>query len=244
MKKGILLQIGAIAVIFSFLLTPAHTMYFSHLASTMAGNQDNIVIPVALYDTWGRNNHYIEDILEYSWAVNNATYQFQVITIGTDAVSGVANLTLTNENFDVFIIGASADSYLVDGLNATWKRNVQQFVENGGGYLGICGGANAASLGFEYPQNWFHRRVNRGVLGLANIYINDNFLSEWQYLIKIGFGNYDFDFGPDVTPSYISVNTSVEKSLGNIIFKEYSGNYRYITYAGGPGMYPANQDNP
>lgn len=243
MIKQTLLQIGTITVICSFLLIPANTIPFSYPANTTASDDDQ-VITVALYDTWGRNNRYIEEILNYNWTTNNNTYQFKVTIIDTEAVSGIANITLSNENFDVFIIGASADSYLVDGLDLKWKHSVQQFVENGGGYLGICGGANAASLGFENPQNWFHRRVNRGVLELANVYINDNFRSEWQYLIKFGFGRPDFDYGPGIIPSYISVNTSVQKNTDNAIFSVYDKNFRYITYAGGPGMYSAGKNDP
>jgi glutamine amidotransferase-like uncharacterized protein len=244
MINSSLVKLGTITAICFLLLVPANTIPFSDSLHSISGNQDDFIITVALYDTWGRNNRYIEEILNYSWTINNATYRFLVTTIDADGVYGLANVTLTNENFDVFIIGASADSYLVDGLDRSWKQKVQQFVANGGGYLGICGGANAASLGFEHPRNWFHKRVNRGVLGLANIYINDNFLNEWQYLMKIGFGRSDIDYPPDITPSYISVNTSVQKGSNNSIFKDYNDNYRYITYAGGPGMYPAEQADP
>ena len=218
-----LIRLCAIAVIFSLFIIPANTISFSHHMMAAVNNSADQVIRVALYDTWGRNNRYIEDILNYTWATNNFTYQFHVTTLSTDAVADIensGNITLTNENFDVFIIGASADSYLVDGQDATWKNNVQQFVENGGGYLGICGGANAASQGFENPQNWFHRRVNKGILGLADVYINDNFLSEWQYLMKFGFGGSDFEYPSNTVASYISVNTSVEENPENKIFKE------------------------
>ena len=239
-----LIKTGTLIAICLFLLLSTNMIPFSQPATHMVSHSNDFIVTVALYDTWGRNNRYIREILNYSWAANNITYNFQVTTIDTDVISGIANITFSNENFDVFIIGASADSYLIDGLDPTWKHNVQQFVENGGGYLGICGGANAASLGFENPQNWFHNRVNRGVLGLANIYINDNFLNEWQYLLKFGFGNSDFDYGPNITPSYISINTSVERNSDNIIFKEYYDNYRYITYGGGPGMYQGDKNNP
>ncbi|MFO8133282.1 MAG: hypothetical protein R6U10_05050 [Thermoplasmatota archaeon] len=245
MPKKPLVYLGILAALGLLLLAPAHTTSLTgREKNTEAGAETPTLIDVALYDTWGRNNRYIEDILEYNWTAGNHTYRFRVTTINADAVSGLANTTLTTENFDVFIIGASADSYLVDGLDPTWKHNVQQFVANGGGYLGICGGANAASLGFEQPRNWFQRRVNRGALGLAGVYINDYFLGEWQYLLKYGFGRPDVDYGPNVTSSYISVNTSVHKTPDNAIFRGYNGSYRAISYAGGPGMYPAGSEDP
>ncbi len=210
-----------------------------HSSGSTGKTQDATVISVALYDTWGRNNRYIEEILSYNWSAGDASYRFNLTTIDVDDVTGIANVTLTTDRFDVFIIGASADSYLVDGLDPTWKQNVRRFVANGGGYLGICGGANAASLGFEHPRNWFQRRVNRGALGLADVYINDHFLGEWQYLLKYGFGGPDVDHGDNDTSSYISVNTTVHRTPDNVIFEDFSGGYRYISYAGGPGMYPA-----
>lgn len=239
MQTHPLIKISMIATICSLVFVPV--LYSVGIAEDA---HDAVEISVALYDTWGRNNRYIEDILDYSWTTSNGSYRFRVTILDVDAISDTANVTLITDMFDVFIIGASADSYLVDGLNANWKRTVQQFVENGGGYLGICGGANAASLGFEHPQNWFHRRVNRGVLGLADVYIHDDFLSEWQYLLKFGFGRPDMDYGPDVTPSYISVNTSIHKTSDNVIFDGYEGSHRFVSYAGGPGMYPAGRGDP
>lgn len=229
-----------VAICILLLVIPANILSLSHpldASEQAAANQE--IIEVALYDTFGRNNHYIEELLNYSWTATSQSHRFNVTIIDADDVSGMANVSLTTERFDVFIIGASADSYLIDGLNPTWKHNVQQFVANGGGYLGICGGANAASMGFEHPRNWFQRRVNHGALGLADIYINDRFLGEWQYLLKYGWGS-DGDYGPGRTASYISVNTTVNEAPDNVIFKDYQESYRYISYAGGPGMYPAD----
>jgi glutamine amidotransferase-like uncharacterized protein len=197
------------------------------------------VIRVALYDCWGINNRYLQSILDYTWT-NDKSYRFDVTVIDRDDVIGTGDQPLKKDRFDALIIGASAESYLVDGLNATWREKIRRFIADGGGYLGICGGANAASLGFEHPRNLFQRRVNQGVLGIADVYIRDSFLGEWQYLLKFGFDAYGWDHDGVSTPSYISVNTSVAKHPENVIFSGYEKTFRYITYAGGPGMYSAN----
>lgn len=219
------------------------------IPSIQSINIDNIkdennleIIRIALYDCSSSfNEKQFQTAFNYQWTQNNKLYCFNMTIIDKNDVLGKGPHPLTNENFDVFVIGANAKSYLLDGLDKNWKAIVQNFVANGGGYLGICGGANAASQGFETSENMFHRHVNKGVLGLANVYINDNFLGEWQYLFKIGM---DAFFRDNVTnssyPSYVTVNTTVEKNQGNTIFSAYDENFRYISYAGGPGMYNAS----
>lgn len=241
MIKNPVMQIGAITVVISLFVIPTNTAFFLDDVTGPVHHSDDFTIKVALYDAWGINNRYFSEILDYNWTINNQSYQFAVTIIGKDDVLGDGNNTLTNNNFDVFIIGASADSYLSDGLDDTWKGNIQRFVANGGGYIGVCGGANAASQGFENPKNPFHKRVNKGVLGLADVYINNNFFGEWQYLLKFGFDAFSWDNDNGPTPFYVSVNTSVEKNTGHPIFSVYDGKFRYITYAGGPGMYIADK---
>jgi len=197
------------------------------------------VVQVALYDC-GWNNRHFYHIFNYTWTSHNHTYRIQMTVVNADDVRGQGNVTFSRDTFDLLLIGASASSYLVDGVDAAWRNAVRSFVENGGGYVGICGGANAATQGFEHPRNLFHLRVNQGVLGLTNVYINDYFMGEWQYLIKFGFDAFSRDFDNQTYPYYVSVNTSVTHSESNPIFSTYQGRYRDITYAGGPGMYPAD----
>jgi glutamine amidotransferase-like uncharacterized protein len=238
-KKKILNIAMIIGISCSFLI-PTGTSLFIHIEENLQLGTDATVVSVALYECWGVNNRYIMEILNYTWAMENQLYRFNVTVIDDMDVKGEGNITLTRDNFDVFIIGASARSYLIDGLNCTWRSNVRDFVANGGGYLGICGGANAGSFGFEKPKNIFHRWVNQGVLGLADVHIIDNFLGEWQYLIKFGFDAFwNDDNGDNITPYYASINTTVEKNQGNAIFSGYGNNFIDITYAGGPGMYAA-----
>jgi hypothetical protein len=208
--------------------------------------QDENVIKVALYECGSSfNERQFISLCNYEWEKNNKTFRFEATVIDNDDVIGSGSNPLTNENFDVFIIGASAKSYLIDGLNDKWKSNVQNFVANGGGYIGVCGGANAASQGFQTATNAFHRQVNKGVLGLANVYINDYFLGEWQYLMKFGFNAFLMENVTNTSyPSYPNVITSVEKNQKNEIFSTYKNNLRYISYAGGPGMYNASLNDP
>ena len=233
-------SIISIAIIFSLLVTiPASNSMKPEIYTTE--EYEKTIIKVALYDMNSPyNTEQFEAACNYKWIKNNKEYSFDIKVIDKKDVLGYGKNPLNNENFDVFIISASAKSYLFDGINDRWKENVQKFVANGGGYLGVCGGANAGSQGFENPENIFHYRVNQGVLGLADVYINDYFLGEWQYLLKIGFGSWTWtNITVDSYPSYISVNTTVQQNRDNVIFSVYNQKYRDISYAGGPGLYTA-----
>lgn len=52
--------------------------------------------------------------------------------------------------FDVIVFSGGSGSAQAKAIGDTGKRNVRQFVERGGGYLGICAGAYLACAGFEW----------------------------------------------------------------------------------------------
>lgn len=211
-----------------------------HGAEQSLNQATETVVRVALYDC-GWNNRHFYHIFNYSWVSGNHTYRFQMTVVDADDVRGDGDVVFSPHRFDVLLIGASASAYLVDGVDDAWCTSVQQFIAAGGGYVGICGGANTASMGFEDPRSLFQRRVNQGVLRIADVYINDDVVGEWQYLLKFGFDAFSRDYDNDSYPYYVSVETAVADS--HPIFAGYDEDTRYITYAGGPGMYPAGQGN-
>jgi len=206
-------------------------------ASASVGDTSQ-AIRIALYDC-GWNNRYFNGIFNYSWVQGDDSYAFEVSVVDADDVRGEGDVPFDTEHFDVLLIGASASAYLVDGVDDAWRTSVQRFIADGGGYVGICGGANTASMGFEEPRSLFQRRVNRGVLRIADVYINDDVVGEWQYLLKFGFDAFSRDYDNGSYPYYASVETLVADS--HPIFAPYEGDVRHITYAGGPGMIPAGQ---
>lgn len=239
-----MIKICAAVLVFVMFLIPGEMALFSenmkHISTHISSDKlETRTIKVALYDC-GHNNRFFFDIFEYNWTQNNRSYQFNVTVVDNEDVLGEGEVPLTTENFDLLLIGASAQSYLHYGLDTKWRENIQQFVAHGGGYIGICGGANAASQGFENPKTLFHTQVNKGVLRIADVYIDDDFMGEWQYLLKFGFDAFSWNNNNDSLPYYINVNTSVEKTTDNVIFSIYNGAFRHITYAGGPGMYTAH----
>ncbi|KAA0001699.1 MAG: hypothetical protein FE048_05005, partial [Thermoplasmata archaeon] len=132
------------------------------------------IIEVALYKCEATTNIFTNLCLQYAWYANKTLYKFNLTEIGTKEILGRGKRPLNNDNYDVLIIGASAKSYFLDGMNPAWKESIIKFVANGGGYVGICGGAIAASQGYEKPKSPFQKEVNRGVLRITDIYINDD----------------------------------------------------------------------
>ena len=178
-------------------------------------------IKVAIYFSGvKRYAEEIKDAIYYSWIENGVKYRIspEIIT-REDVIEGRLS------SYDVFIIPGVARPYL-DAVDARWRNEVRKFVSMGGGYVGICGGANLASVGFDdIDVNSF---LNPFLLKIANVYVNDEQYEEWQYLWRS-----NWRYGG--VPLKIYINLSE-----NPIFSGFYGTERSIRYWGGPGMREAN----
>ncbi len=187
---------------------------------------ENVDISVAIYfSSIRRFAEEIEEPLRYSWIHEGVTY-----TITPYIISKQEVLEGKLSSFDVLVIPGSGRHY-VDALNPRWRKAVVDFVEAGGGYLGICGGANLASMGFREPPGP-NTLLNLSILRIANVYVNDEQGEEWQYLWRS-----NWQYGGLPLNVYIPPND-------NPIFEGLYGNVRSIRYWGGPGMYDAERDDP
>ena len=167
--------------------------------------------------------------LQYGWSIDGISYRFNVTEIGRQDVLERTHTPLDTEHYDVLVIGASARQY-IHGMNPRWKNSVQKFVADGGGYVGICGGANEASLGFTATSSLIDRLIDTSALGIANVYVNDHQDQEWQYLYK----SSGLDGG---------VPIACELS-GHPIVTVSPTNPRLIRYEGGPGLYEGDSTDP
>lgn len=178
-------------------------------------NNEKIEIKIALYDSISPSINLLEKALHYGWG----KYEMNVRRISfKDIING------SLKNYDVLIIGASGRQYF-HGLIPKWREEVKEFIEDGGGYVGICGGANIMTKGYEKPKYLMDFIINKASLKIIDAYINDEQNEEWQYLWKEGVAG--------------------EPPRGNIPIKNsllphpiFGGiRERYITYGGGPGLY-------
>jgi len=211
-----------VAAVLVLLLTPA--------VPAVPG-QETVDVRVAVY--FSVIEDYADEVvqaLDCSWESNGVTYRLAPVVIDRGDVMRGGEHALTPENFDVLAIPGSGRPYL-DALHPVWRNRVREFVAGGGGYLGICGGANLASMGFQEPLGP-NSVLERGVLGLANVYVNDQQHEEWQYLWKA-----NWEQGMPPVEIYIA-------PADNPIFAGCYDEKRGVRYGGGPGMYPAHDQDP
>ncbi len=178
-------------------------------------------VNIALYDSISPSVSLLERSFHYAWNENGIKYEMNVHRIDyKDVMNGL-------DDYDVLVIGASGRQYF-HGLLPKWRENVKEFIANGGGYVGICGGANIASKGYENPRHLLDYIINIASLGIVDAYINDDQEEEWQYLWK--------EAGRSNIP------------LKNVFIKKHpvfnNETWRYITYGGGPGMYGVEKAEP
>ena len=170
-------------------------------------------IRIALYDSISPSVKLLQYSFNYSWTHDGIEYKMKARRIGyKDVINGSLS------HYDILVIGASGRQYF-HALNKRWKDAVKKFVANGGGYLGICGGADVASMGYEKPRHPLDFIINKASLHLIDAYINDGQWEEWQYLWKDGGRS----------------NIPIKQEFHGEIFN--GSIIRYITYAGGPGLY-------
>jgi len=192
----------------------------------MHGDAGGVEIRVAIYtsviDEYARE---VERALDYAWQDDGTRYEIVSSIIGRRQVLGRETPLLDASSFDVLVIPGSGRPY-VDAADPRWRAAVRDFVADGGGYMGICGGANLASMGFRERWN-VNAVLNVSTLGIANVWVNDQQRQEWQYLWK---ANWEMGMPP--------VDVSIVDS-GHPVFAGWYGMRRSMRYGGGPGMVPA-----
>jgi len=191
--------------------------------------KETVYMNIAVYPSIVPAIKLLEYTLQYGWTVDGIHYQLNVSEVDRRGVMGKGTHPLDTDNYDVFVIGASARQY-IHGIDSKWKDSVKNFIAGGGGYVGICGGANEASQGMPNPLTLIDKIIDAGVLGIANVYVNDDQEQEWQYLYK----SAGLEGGVPISC------TITDHPILNVC----PDNSRVIRYEGGPGMHLADGTDP
>jgi glutamine amidotransferase-like uncharacterized protein len=165
---------------------------------------------------WGSRKYYHQIILNnYSWTVENITYKISSRYIyDKDIIKGELN----KSNFDVLLVpggGVGNNQALLKGFNCfrsvrKFKKNISKFIKQGGGFIGICGGAalmtNLIKDPGEKPTTFVERQYNKSSLGVSvvssyfkNLAFPIFYPFQYQHPEKIGNSAYAFSFAPGET---------------------------------------------
>lgn len=165
---------------------------------------------------WGSGKQYFPLILnKYQWTSDNATYTFHVDYIyDKDIRKG----KLTTSSYDVLLVpggGVGDAEAIVKGIPINikarkWKKQISTFIREGGGYVGICGGAALFTdliVGdTRKPRTFLERVYNRSSLHLSCVSSYYKTLAcplfypvQRSHPEKIGAAAYVFSFAPGYT---------------------------------------------
>jgi len=201
---------------------------------------------------WCSRKHYHKLILDgYTWKINESTYTFQTSYLyDKDIIDG----KLTPSRYDVLLIpggGVGNNEALLKGLDFFWnvrkfKRNLGEFVKNGGGIMGICGGAALITdikLGDNRkPTSITERLYQKSSLGISAVSSQFKAVSfplfyPLQYPHPEGIGNsaYAFSFAAGETIDGKHIMTTgcpldIQINHDNPIFSDYDKNIRRMRW--------------
>ena len=191
---------------------------------------------------------------EGKWETQDKIYQFSCRILNYTQVI----LWLNNNNYKAFIIPGIGAGYRAGFLKnlSFFKSKVQQFVSNGGGYFGICGGAVMASSGINNPDTPMEWLMNRAALEL----IPSKVIQDFAYPVTASLDNRpeavgqsaymwynesnntyneSYAFGVTVTLNNIDTNNPLFKNVDTTnknVSRSFDGNTLRIRWWGGPGF--------
>lgn len=212
---------------------------------------------------WGSGKHYFPIILDnYTWKVNNKKFKFNTEYIyDKDILNGKLNI----DNYDVLLVpggGVGDGEAIVKGFNKlkkvkNWKKQIKNFIKDGGGYVGICGGTALMTeliTKNNDNKNFIEKLYDKSSIGVSSI---KSYYKELSLPIfnlnqnnpeKIGAMSYVFSFSPGKTDNgnYIhsgGVPIDFEINKNNPIFSDYPKDKEKIRWWGGPALIVPKSSN-
>jgi len=162
------------------------------------------------------------------WNDTNPFYTFELEKI-TD--KDIINGKLNTKNYDLFIFPGIGRGYihLFDKPFPTpWKNNIRKFVRNGGGYLGICGGAVVAGYGLaNKPETHWEKIADKVALRIANVKVYQEICLPFEGE-KVGQTAYMW-YGSGI-PAKVKLNKE------HPIFSSFPKKFWTIRHIGGPAF--------
>jgi hypothetical protein len=206
---------------------------------------------------WSSGKHYFPVILDnYTWTIKNITYKFSTKYIfDKDIVKGKLNTS----DFDVLLVpggGVGDGQSIMKGFTflrkvRKWKKNISDFIKDGGGYVGICGGTaliTGLKTGDEKPRTFLERQYDKSSLGVSCV---SSYYKTFAFPLfypfqnnhpeKIGATAYVFSFAPGETINGNRIHSGgapldFQISKDHPIFSDLGHDIERIRWWGGPAL--------
>jgi len=206
---------------------------------------------------WASGKHYFPMILnDYSWQKNNFTYQIKTTYI-TD--KGIINGLLKPDRYDVLLVpggGVGDGEAVAKGFTFLprvnkWKKHIQRYIQQGGSYIGICGGAALCTplqTGSGKHETLMEKLYHKSAIGISKVtsYYKDLALpifclNQRNNPEKIGAMGYIFSFAPGKTEDDKNIHTGgvpIDFSINkkHPIFQGLDDDEVRIRWWGGPAL--------
>jgi glutamine amidotransferase-like uncharacterized protein len=156
--------------------------------------QDTRPIRVALYDDAGSTGKGVPRVTELLG--KDAAFKLTILK-GAEIAAGAL------KDQDVVIFTGGSGSKQAAGLGEAGKAEVRKFVENGGGYVGICAGAYLACSGFEWSLGVLDARTvsNKWRRGIGDVKIEVHEGAPAATGISAGEQSVRYANGPIIKPA-------------------------------------------
>lgn len=156
--------------------------------------QDTKPIRVALYDDAGSTGKGVPRVTELLG--KDANFTLSVLK-GTEIAAGAL------KDQDVVIFTGGSGSKQAAGLGEAGKAEVRKFVDNGGGYVGICAGAYLACAGFDWSLGVLDAKTvsNKWKRGIGDVKIEVHEKAPAATGISAGEQSIRYANGPIIKPA-------------------------------------------
>ena len=203
---------------------------------------------------WARDLIFFKDLLcDYKWIVGVKQYIFDVnLIVDDDILKG--NLNLDNYDMIVMAGGAIGDGEAFVRCNPTlenfkWKKNLADFIKDGGGYFSVCGGtALITDLDLERETRSFleyaYEKSSLGVTWVKSHYkeVGNAIFCEMSGLPSeyLGVAAYGVFTGWNISNFTVNHRGGIcqdyQINRSHPIFDDYLSDTRKIRWCGGPSL--------
>jgi len=233
------------------------TNYDDEMGSITSNNSNIVEIRVAIltdeveneefHSQHGRTRYFIYALRDYSWEVDDITYQFIPTLLSTKRL---LKGELTLDNYDVLLPPPDPlfEKMFSTGFSRLPKnklkiRKIQDFIKSGGGYYGSCAAASFAGDMINEPKTFYEKMWKNSCFGISSIkhvyHMAMPMFSQWLgygieatgvagYIEYSGWNTSNYS-----TNYYNNACLDVNINKNNSIFDDYLEDTRKIRWGSG-----------